>query len=166
MSITKGKFPYETDLQVKSLSVSDNCGLSGITTFSGVVKLSGTLDSTLGNIQFIDGIQSKQGIPSITPISTKFFNYTLSNLSERDTIIDMRMTVANTVTIPADTILNFPVGTTIDILQTGAGQTTIQAGAGVVLNFTPGQKLRFQWSIATILKRDANTWLLFGDLTA
>ena len=78
----------------------------------------------------------------------------------------MRMTVANTVTIPADTILNFPVGTTIDILQTGAGQTTIQAGSGVVLNFTPGQKLRFQWSIATILKRDANTWLLFGDLTA
>jgi len=116
MSITKGKFPYETDLQVKSLSVSDNCGLSGITTFSGVVKLSGTLDSTLGNIQFIDGVQSKQGIPSITPISTKFFNYTLSNLNERDTIIDMRMTVANTVTIPADTILNFPVGTTIDIL--------------------------------------------------
>jgi len=45
MSITKGNFPYETDLQVKSLSVSDNCGLSGITTFSGVVKLSGTLDS-------------------------------------------------------------------------------------------------------------------------
>jgi len=54
----------------------------------------------------------------------------------------------------------------MDILQTGAGQTTVQAGPGVVLNFTPGQKLRFQWSIATILKRDANTWLLFGDLTA
>ncbi len=130
------------------------------------VKLSGTLDSTLGNIQFIDGVQSKQGTPSITPIYTKFFNYTLSNLNERDSIIDMRMTVANTVTIPADTVINFPVGTTLDILQTGAGQTTVQAGPGVVLNFTPGQKLRFQWSIATILKRDANTWLLFGDLTA
>ena len=166
MSITKGNFPYETDLQVKSLSVSDNCGLSGITTFSGVVKLSGTLDSTLGNIRFIDGVQSKQGTPSITPIYTKFFNYTLSDLNERDSIIDMRMTVANTVTIPADTVINFPVGTTLDILQTGAGQTTVQAGPGVVLNFTPGQKLRFQWSIATILKRDANTWLLFGDLTA
>jgi hypothetical protein len=76
------------------------------------------------------------------------------------------MLVANNFTIPADSVVDFPVGTTIDILQSGTGQTTIVAGDGVVLNFTPGQKLRFQWSMATILKRDANTWLLFGDLTA
>ncbi len=166
MALNKGKFNYDADLQVNSISVKQSAGFSGNTTLAGSIRLTGSLDLSGGTVTFSDGVQSRQGVPSLTTINTKYYSYTLSNLNERDSIIDMRMTAANTVTIPADTIVNFPVGTTIDILQSGAGQTTIQAGDGVVLNFTPGKKLRFQWSMATILKRDANTWLLFGDLTA
>lgn len=166
MALNKGKFNYDADLQINSLSVKQSAGFSGNTTLAGSIRLTGSLDLSGGTVTFSDGVQSRQAVPSLTTINTKYYSYTLSNLNERDSIIDMRMTAANTVTIPADTIVNFPVGTTIDILQSGAGQTTIQAGDGVVLNFTPGKKLRFQWSMATILKRDANTWLLFGDLTA
>jgi hypothetical protein len=166
MALNKGKFNTDEDLQVKSLSVNSRAGFQGETTLAGAVNLKGTLDLSGGTVKFADGVQSKIAVASLTEINTKYFPYTLSSLSERDTIVDIRMQVANTFTIPADSIVNFPIGTTIDILQSGTGQTTIVAGSGVVLNFTPGQKLRFQWSMATILKRDANTWLLFGDLTA
>jgi hypothetical protein len=165
MALNKGKFNTDEDLQVKSLSVNDRAGFQGTTTLAGTVNLAGTLNLAGGTVVFQDGIQSKTAVQSLTTINTYYFPHTLNNLNQRDTIVDIRMQVANNFTIPADSVVNFPVGTTLDILQSGTGQTTVVAGAGVVLNYTPGNKLRFQWSMATLLKRDANTWLLFGDLT-
>jgi hypothetical protein len=166
MALNKGKFNTDEDLQVKSLSVNSRAGFQGNTTLAGNIKLEGDLDLSGGTVRFADGVQSKIGVQSITPINTVYFPHTLNNLNQRDTIVDIRMQVANTFTIPPDSVINFPIGTTLDILQSGTGQTTVVPATGVVLNYTPGNKLRFQWSIATILKRDANTWLLFGDLTA
>lgn len=166
MSIQKVKIPYNAELAVKTLSVSDEVGFNGKVTLGGDVKLTGSLDTSSGSLSFTDGIQSKQGVPSITKINRKYSNYTLSAGDERDTLIEMLLTTANTLTVPQDTTnLNFPVGTTIDILQAGPGQTTIAPAYGVTLNSTPGLKIRSQWSIVTIMKRDANTWLVFGDLT-
>jgi hypothetical protein len=166
MALNKGKFNTDEDLQVNSLSVNKRAGFQGETTLAGNIQLKGTLDLSGGTVRFQDGVQDKIAVPSLTRISTKYFPYTLSSLDERDTIIDIRMQVANNFTIPLDSVVDFPIGTPIDILQSGTGQTTVVAATGVTLNFTPGRKLRFQWSMATILKRDANTWLLFGDLTA
>lgn len=166
MSIQKVKIPYNAELAVKTLSVSDEVGFNGKVTLGGDVKLTGSLDTSSGSVSFTDGIQSKQGVPSLTKINRKFLNYTISSSDERDTMIEMHLNTANTITIPADTAeLTFPIGTTIDILQAGSGQTTIVPAFGVIINYTPGLKIRSQWSIATIIKRDANTWLVFGDLT-
>ena len=129
-------------------------------TFTNLVTVSAT------GIAFTDGTQTKQGVPSITTISAKTDSYTLSNLNERDTIIEVSNATAKTVTIPTNTNVAYPVGTTIDVIQTGAGQVTIAGQVGVTVNATPGLKLRTQWSSATLLKRDTNTWLVFGDLTA
>jgi hypothetical protein len=70
------------------------------------------------------------------------------------------------LTIPTNSSVAYPVGTTIDIIQTGTGQVTIAGAGGVTVNATPGLKLRTQWSSATLLKRAENTWLVYGDLTA
>ena len=72
-----------------------------------------------------------------------------------------------TITVTADGTngITYPVGTSIDILQTTSGQVTI-AGSGATVNATPGLKLRAQWSSATLFKRAANTWVLLGDLSA
>ncbi len=120
----------------------------------------------VAGVVFSDGTQTKQGVPSITTISAKTASYTLANLNERDTIIEISNAGATTLTIPTDATLNFPVGTTLDIIQTGAGQVTIAGAGGVTVNATPGLKLRTQWSSATLLKRAANTWLVYGDLSA
>jgi hypothetical protein len=120
----------------------------------------------LGGVEFADGIQTKQGVPSITPISQKTASYTLSDLSERDSLIEVGSSSATTLTIPSDSAVDYPVGTTLDILQTSTGQVTIAGDTGVTVNATPGLKLRTQWSSATLMKRAANTWVVYGDLTA
>lgn len=132
----------------------------------------GSLDNLAVNnvevagVVFTDGTQTKQGVPSITTISAKTDSYTLSNLNERDTIIEISKSTATTLTIPTNSSVAYPVGTTLDIIQTGTGQVTIAGAGGVTVNSTPGLKLRTQWSSATLLKRAENTWLVYGDLTA
>ena len=56
----------------------------------------------------------------------------------------------------------------MDILQTGVGEVSIAAvtPGTTTVNATPGLKLRTRWSSATIFKRAANTWVVYGDLKA
>jgi hypothetical protein len=129
-------------------------------TFTGAVTVSGS------GVVFTDATQTKAGVPSITTISQKTQSYTLSSLDERDTIIEIDSTSATTLTIPLASSTNYPVGTTLDIIQTNTGQVTIEGANGVTVNATPGLKLRTRWSSATLLKRAENTWLVFGDLSA
>jgi hypothetical protein len=105
-------------------------------------------------------------VDSFTPITQKTESYTLSTLDHRDDLIEMGSGSALTLTIPLNSSIAYPVGTSLDILQTGAGQVTIAGAAGVTVNATPGLKLRTQWSSATLFKRAENTWVVYGDLTA
>jgi len=126
----------------------------------------GTVTVAADGIAFTDGTQTAEGVPSRTPIIQKTASYTLSSLTERDDLIEMSSSSAMTLTIPLNSAVAFPVGTSIDILQTSTGQVTIAGDAGVTVNATPGLKLRTQWSSATLFKRAENTWVVFGDLTA
>ena len=131
-----------------------------------VAALAATTVTPSSGVVFSDGTQTKEGVPSRKTISQKTDSYTLASLTERDSMIEINKSSAVTLTVPADSTVNYPVGTSIDILQTGSGQITVAAGAGATVNATPGLKLRAQWSSATLLKRAANTWVLLGDLTA
>jgi Major tropism determinant N-terminal domain len=141
---------------------------SVVATLTGTQALTNkTITLTSGGATFSDGtVQVTAGVPSLTTISAKTASYTLAALTERDTIIEIANASATTLTIPLDSTLSFPVGTTIDIIQTSTGQVTIAGASGVTVNATPGLKLRTQWSSATLLKRAANTWLVYGDLSA
>jgi hypothetical protein len=87
--------------------------------------------------------------------------------ADRGKMVEMNVAGANTITVQPNSTVSFPVGTQIDILQVGAGQTTVTAGAGVTINGTPGLKLRAQWSSATLIKRaNPDTWVVVGDLSA
>lgn len=92
-------------------------------------------------------------------------SYTLV-LSDKGKLVEMGVGTANNLTVPLNSSVAFPVGTEINILQTGAGQTTVVATGGVTINGTPGLKLRAQWSYATLIKRATDTWVLVGDISA
>jgi hypothetical protein len=131
-----------------------------------VAALEATTVTPSSGVVFSDGTQTKEGVQSRTPIIAKTDSYTLSALTERDSLIEVAKATATTITIPTDATLNFPIGTSLDILQTSTGQVTIAGAAGVTVNATPGLKLRTTWSSATLFKRAANTWVVYGDLTA
>jgi hypothetical protein len=106
-------------------------------------------------------------VDSYTPIVQKTGSYTLSTLTHRDDLIEVNSASAAVISIPEDATLDYPIGTSLDILQTGSGEVSIAGVSGTVtVNATPGLKLRTQWSSATIFKRAANTWVVYGDLKA
>jgi hypothetical protein len=65
----------------------------------------------------------------------------------------------------------FPIGTQINVLQIGAGQTTIQAvTSGTTTIQSTGAapaapKLRARYSAATCLKAGTDLWYVFGDIS-
>ncbi len=126
--------------------------------------ITGALTLSASGVAFTDGTQTKAGVPSLTTITQKSAGYTLGALTDRDSMIEFSQ--AAVVTIPTDATLNFPIGTSIDILQTGTGAVSIAAATPgtTAVNATPGLTLRGQWSSATLLKRAANAWVVFGDL--
>jgi hypothetical protein len=131
-----------------------------------VGALEATTVTPSSGVVFSDGTQTKEGVASRTPIIQKTDSYTLSALTERDSLIEMGKATAQTLTIPTNATVAYPVGTSIDILQTGAGQVTVAGAGGVTVNGTPGLKLRTQWSSATLFKRATDTWVVMGDLSA
>lgn len=120
-------------------------------TFAGLT-INGNVSAT-GSV--IDHVSTNQQTASYTLV-----------LTDDGKMVEMNVGSANNLTVPADNTVNFPVGTSIDILQVGAGQTTIVASSGVTINRATGLKLRAQWSAATLIKRAANTWVAIGDLSA
>lgn len=92
-------------------------------------------------------------------------SYTLV-LADKNKIVEIANASANTLTVPLNSSVAFPVGSQITFIQTGAGQTTITPAGGVTINGTPGLKLRAQWSSATLIKRATDTWVALGDLSA
>jgi hypothetical protein len=99
-------------------------------------------------------------------LSAKTTDYTLV-LADAGKTINMNVSTANAITIPPNSSVAFPIGTTINIVQTGTGQVTVTAGSGVTLNSrNSNTKIAAQYSGATIIKLDTNTWILIGDIKA
>ena len=149
--------------------ISDETGSGSLVFANSPTLVTPTLGAASAtSIAFSDGTQSKEGVPSRTTISSKTADYTLSALTERDSMIEMNSSSATTLYVPVDATVNYPIGTSIDILRVGSGAVTVAATtpATTTINYTPGNKLRAQWSSATLLKRAANVWVLLGDLSA
>ena len=160
-------------------AITNHSGLSSGVHGVGSGNIVGTtLTQTLTNKTIDGGLNTLQNIPvsaitnlasSYAPLNLSFNQSTISytlELGNAASQVEMNVGTANTVTIPTDASVNFPIGTTILIAQIGSGQTTVVPASGVTLNATPGAKLRTQWSVATLVKRNTNVWLLSGDVVA
>ena len=138
-------------------------GISGLGT--GVATFLATPSSANLASMVTDEIGTGNLVLSDIATNAQTASYTLV-LADKAKLVEMNVASANNVTVPPNSSVALPVGSKIDILQVGAGQTTIVAGAGVTVNATPGLKLRAQWSSATLIKRATDTWVLVGDISA
>jgi hypothetical protein len=101
-----------------------------------------------------------------TTLSSKTASHTLA-LTDAGKTINMNVATANDLTIPLNASVPFAIGQRLDVIQTGAGQTTIVATSGVTINSkNSNKKIAARYSGATLIKLDTDTWILIGDLTA
>lgn len=123
--------------------------------------LSGNI--TLGGALSINGINP---LTQVAGVSTQTADYTLV-LGDAGDVVEMNVGTANNLTVPPNSSVAFPIGTILDIVQLGAGQTTVVAGSGVTIR-SSGSKLKItgQYSGATLYKRGTDEWVLTGDLAA
>ena len=91
-------------------------------------------------------------------------SYTLV-LPDVGMLIRQNVNIANTVTIPLNSAVAFPLNIVIMIDNMGIGQTTIVGKTGVVINSAGNKyKLKTQFSVASLIHVAKDTWLLSGDL--
>lgn len=138
-----------------------------VTSSGAVYSYDGT---SMDEVATLSGTQTLTNKTLNNPISTigtnaRSASYSLV-LADQSKMIEYNSSIAGTLTVPTNSSVAFPVGTYIVIMQTGAGQLTISPASGVILNYTPGNKTRVQWSMATLIKRATDTWVLAGDLTS
>jgi hypothetical protein len=91
-------------------------------------------------------------------------------LNDNGQVITMNNASANTFSIPTNASVAYPVGTQINVLQIGAGQTTIQAvtsGTTAILSTAAtaaAPKIRARYGMATCIKAATDTWYVVGDI--
>lgn len=134
---------------------------------TGTVTSTMIADGTIVNADINASAAIDLGKLADATIDEKSSSYTLA-LTDKNKFIKMNVTsTANTVTVPTNASVAFPVGSQIHIIQYGTGKTQVIPVSGTVTIYaTPGTYLRAQYSSATLLKCDTNIWMLMGDLSA
>jgi len=90
--------------------------------------------------------------------------YTLV-LADVAKIVTLSNSSAITLTVPPESSVAWPTGTTIVLAALGTGTVTISPGSGVTINSAGAAvDIGAQYGVATLLKTGADTWLLFGNL--
>jgi hypothetical protein len=177
-----GTLTNATGLPVSGITASTSTAL-GV----GTVELGHATDTTIARSSA--GVITVEGIvvPTISSTDT-LTNKTLTDakvnlgfdaetasytavLANNSQVVTMSNASANTFSIPTNASVAFPVGTQINVLQIGAGQTTISAvtpGTTTVLSTgatAASPKTRTQYSMATCIKTATDNWYVVGDIS-
>ena len=107
--------------------------------------------------------------PSISyAINAQTDNYT-TVLADAGKIITSNKGSAVVITIPLNSSVAYPIGSSINVISIGAGLTNFAIGAGVTINSTgavpAAPVLRIAHSSATAIKIATDTWQVVGDIS-
>jgi hypothetical protein len=149
-------------------SITAGTGLSGGTiTSSGTIAIDSTVATLTGTQTLTNKTLTDPKINLAFDAETASYTAVLANNGQ---VVTMDNASANTFSIPTNASVAFPIGTQINVLQIGAGQTTIQAvTSGTTTIQSTGAtaaapKLRVRYSAATCLKAGTDLWYVFGDI--
>jgi hypothetical protein len=101
-----------------------------------------------------------------TTVIDKIAGYTLTALTEANTLIRFNAGSGVTFTIPLNATLAFPLGTQVLVQQVGAGQVTVAITSGGTLQSAGSKtKTNVQYSVLTVVKvASPDTWAIAGDI--
>ncbi len=154
-------------------SITAGTGLSGGTiTSTGTIAIDTSVTVDLTTAQTLTNKTLTNAIVTQAILTPSFTTnaYTLVLGDQGDILLASNGATAGTINIPTNGSVAFPTGTQITIIQTGAGQLTIQASSSgtTTINSTgataTAPKLRAQNSSATCIKTGTDTWYVLGDI--
>lgn len=95
--------------------------------------------------------------------------YTVDADDQYQVLILTSNAAAKTVSIPTDATLNYPIGTTITLINTGAGDLTVDAvtPATTTINSagaTSTAPVVAQWKSCAAIKTAADEWIVVGGV--
>ena len=96
--------------------------------------------------------------------------YTVVLTDNRNTLVTMDVATANDFLIPTNANVAFPIGSVINVIQIGAGTTTIEAVTpGTTTISSTGAtatapELIAEFSAASCIKVGTDTWYVVGDI--
>ena len=138
--------------------------------FSGANKLSLDSDVTITSAA-TDDVLTWNGSKwvnqqPLTPITAQTTGYTFV-IGDQNTWVRYNSVSGGTYTIPPNSSVAFPVGTSIIMDQMNTGQLTVAAGLGVTLeNATAGLKTAAQYAVVAVTKVATDTWVFSGNSSA
>jgi hypothetical protein len=125
-----------------------------------------SLGNSIRQIQFFSTSTSSWVNYLDAQLENKTANYVIQ-LQDSGKAITMNSSSANTVTVPTNASVVFPIGTVITIIQTGTGETSFVESAGVTIRSKNSyKKMNTQFAAAQLVKTETNIWILLGDLKA
>ena len=150
-------------------SIVAGTGLSGGTiTTSGTIAIDSTVATLTGTQTLTNKTLTDPKINLAFDAETASYTAVLANNGQ---VVTMDNASANTFSIPTNASVAFPIGTQINVLQIGAGQTTINAvTSGTTTIQSTGAsaaapKLRARYSMATCIKASTDLWYVTGDIS-
>jgi hypothetical protein len=159
-----------TDTQTltnKTISASSNT-LTGVVTLTGTETLTNKTLTTPTIASFTNATHthtsdaSTGGAIGVAVNAQTGTTYT-TVLTDNNKVVTLDNASAIALTVPLNASVAYPTGAQIHLYNKGAGQVTVVGDAGVTVNSSNGLKLRAQYSVATLIKLDTNTWVLIGD---
>jgi hypothetical protein len=194
-TLAAGEFGFETDTNKlkcgngstawNSLTYINNDGdITGVTAGTGISGggTSGTVTVSIDStVTTLTGTQTLTNKTLTTPtlndpkINLAFDAQTGTTytpvLDDNGQVVTMNNSSSNTFRLPTNASVAFPIGTQINVLQIGTGQTTINAvTSGTTTIQSTGAApaapvLRARYSAATCLKAGTDLWYVFGDIS-
>lgn len=122
----------------------------------------------MARVPILDGNDriSVGNAPTSVLTNTRTASYTLV-LADAGKVVEMNVATANTLTVPTNASVAFPVGTLIEVFQYGAGQTTITPASGVTIVASGNAfKTAARYATVGLRKRATDEWVLTGETTA
>lgn len=116
------------------------------------------------------GIAYDYAAGSKVTLNAQTASYTVVLSDADQKLVTMSVGSANDFLIPTNASVAFAIGTVINVIQIGAGQTTIKAvTSGTTTISSTGAtatapKLRAQYSAASCIKVATDTWYIIGDI--
>lgn len=139
------------------VDITLNYNWTGTHTYTVRTTVNGNVVYDAGNIH-----------EAVIPINVQTGTAYVAVLSDAGSLVTMNNAAANTFTVPPNSSVAYPIGTTLIIRQKGAGQTTIVEGSGVTVvpAVSKGLIISEQGEWASLIKEGTDAWSAAGGLKA